>query len=58
MWPVYKKEFWSRETCKMAPPPSWINIYLQKSSSNKELIIFSSENDILLNLKKTKALLI
>ena len=20
MWPVYKKEYWSRETCKMVPP--------------------------------------
>ena len=24
MWPVYKKEYWSRETCKMVPPLSLI----------------------------------
>ena len=21
MWPVCKKEYWLRESCKMAPPP-------------------------------------
>ena len=27
MWPVYTKEYWLRETCKMAPPLSFSSGY-------------------------------
>ena len=32
MWPVYKKEDWSHETCKMAPP--LIKLLISKGPEN------------------------
>ena len=36
MWPVYKKEYWSRETCKMVTPLSWHSAILQIDSKWSE----------------------
>ena len=43
MWPVYKKEYWSRETCKMPPPLKEESLDVNESSEIDNLIIFSCD---------------